>query len=288
MTHIDYDENEFLEYMRGKKKRLVKKYRKDSTLGTYITNLKTFFSFYEKELKDLNSQDILEYKSFLKSKNYANGTINVKLTAIAQLIKFLNNKKGYKLYNIRIEKIDIPKKEFLEETVITREQFAEIQEKCRRKNDYRSLAIFNTLYYTGCRVSELSQIELRHLKDGKANITGKGDVSRNIYLSNPLLMRTIKAYLKVRLNTSVSLFNGKNGALTVRRVQQLWENYCALTGLMGIGIHSLRHLYAIEYMKSNNDLIELQKRLGHKHRDTTEIYLVKKEENIREQIAKIK
>jgi integrase/recombinase XerC len=127
------------------------------------------------------------------------------------------------------------------------------------------------------------------LKAGKVNITGKGDVSRNIYLSNPLLMRTINAYLKIRENTSVSLFTGRNGALTVRRVQQIWEKYCALTGLIGIGIHSLRHLYALEFMKANdNDILELQKRLGHKHRDTTEIYLVKKEENIREQIAKIK
>lgn len=289
MEHKDYNELEFLEYMKTKKKRLVKKWRKEQTLKTYITNLKTFFNFYTtKELSDLNSEDILNYKKYLKNEKYSDGTINVKLSSVAQLIKYLNNSKGYKLYNIRIEKIDIPKKVYLER-VITREEFAIIQEKCRRKSDIRSLAIFNMLYYTGARISELEQIELRHIKEMKCNVKGKGDVSRYLYLSNPLLQRTLNAYIKVREHNSLSFFTGEKGSLTVRRIQQLWSKYCKETGLEGVGIHTLRHLYSLEFMKTNNnDIHELQKRLGHKHSSTTEIYIVKKEDKIREQIAKIR
>ena len=38
-------------------------------------------------------------------------------------------------------------------------------------------------------------------------------------------------------------------------------------------VHDFRHFFAVEFYKKTNDLIELSKRLGHKHFHTTEVYL---------------
>lgn len=289
---IDIDKEDILEYFRSKKKKhsKIRRGRKEDTLSRYFSNLKSFLEFYCNDISELKTKDVTDYKKYLKEKGYSDGTINVKLTALAQFIKYLNNKKGYKIYNVRIEKIEIPRKEYLEK-VITREQFAAIQEKCRRSRDIRSLAIFNTLYYTGCRVSELERIPIGAVKSEKCNIKGKGDINRYLYLSNNLLQRTLNAYLKSRENTSASLFTGINGSLSVRRIQQLWSFYCKECSIQGLGIHTLRHLYALEYIKANgneNAIYELQKRLGHKNLDTTFIYLVNKEDSIKDQINKIK
>lgn len=286
------DKEDILEYFRSKKKKhsKIRKGRKEDTLNRYFSNLKSFLDFYSEDISELKTTNVNDYKKYLKEKKYSDSTINVKLTALAQYIKYLNNSKGYKIYNVRIEKIDIPKKEYLEK-VITRDQFALIQEKCRRSRDIRSLAIFNTLFYTGCRVSELERITVGSIQSEKCNIKGKGDINRYIYLSNNLLKRTLNAYLKARYNTSISLFTGQNGALSTRRIQQLWSHYCKEANVEGLGIHTLRHLYALEYMKVNdgeNAIFELQKRLGHKHLDTTFIYLVKKEGAIKDQVNKIK
>ncbi|MBN2874821.1 MAG: tyrosine recombinase [Spirochaetales bacterium] len=145
----------------------------------------------------------------------------------------------------------------------------------------RDRAIFETLYSTGCRVSELSGLSLADvdLDAGRARVTGKGARQRTVFLSPPAV-EAIRAWLpyraarlKATANTDALFINAKSGQLTSRGIAYLVERRALATGMhKRPSPHGFRHSFATHLLSNGADVRVVQALLGHQNISTTQIY----------------
>lgn len=147
----------------------------------------------------------------------------------------------------------------------------------------RDRALLETLYATGCRVSEIAGLRVRdvHLGEGYCNCRGKGDKQR----ITPLGRRSVGA-IEVYLESErprlaarqspppVALFLSTRGnPLRRERIWELLKRYAARVGApREISPHSLRHSFATHLLAGGADLRQVQEMLGHASIATTQIY----------------
>ncbi|KRN18716.1 site-specific tyrosine recombinase XerD [Lacticaseibacillus camelliae] len=145
----------------------------------------------------------------------------------------------------------------------------------------RDRAIFELMYATGLRVSEVVNLRLDqlHLSLNLLEVTGKGDKQRIVPVS-PQAVDWVNQYLhdsRPRLiksgKPSVVFVNFHGHQLTR---QGIWKNLKAYIADIGIQKdvtpHTLRHSFATNLLENGADLRVVQELLGHADISTTQIY----------------
>jgi integrase/recombinase XerD len=146
----------------------------------------------------------------------------------------------------------------------------------------RNLAIIETLYGCGLRVSELTALKISdlHLKDDYIKVTGKGNKERLVPLGK-VAKRLIVNYLEnVRPHVPVKkegmdiLFLNRRGAPLSRvMIFYILRDLAEKAGIKKkLGPHTLRHSFATHLVEGGADLRAVQEMLGHESITTTEIY----------------
>lgn len=157
-------------------------------------------------------------------------------------------------------------------------------------SNIRDVAMVETLYGTGIRVSELVGLNLGDLDRARNTIRviGKGDKERIVPIGQPAL-RAIDRWLneaRTELSSSQSgeaLFLGSRGKRIDPRVvrQIVYEAMQALGSNKKMGPHALRHSAATHLLEGGADLRTVQEILGHSSLATTQIYTHVSEERIK-------
>ena len=149
----------------------------------------------------------------------------------------------------------------------------------------RDTAIYELLYSSGLRLSELLDLDLSpdnsrgHIdaKAGEAEVTGKGDKRRRIPVGSQALT-AIARWLELRPQLAApdeaALFVSAKGKRLSARVVQLRLKTHALARNIPANVHPhvLRHSFASHVLQSSGDLRAVQEMLGHSSIASTQVY----------------
>lgn len=154
----------------------------------------------------------------------------------------------------------------------------------------RDVAMVETLYGTGIRVSELVGLNLEDIDRNRNTIRviGKGDKERTVPIGQPAL-RAIDRWLGeargelISSESGQALFLGSRGKRIDPRVvrEVVYEAMQALGTNKKLGPHALRHSAATHLLEGGADLRTVQEILGHSSLATTQIYTHVSEERIK-------
>jgi site-specific recombinase XerD len=140
----------------------------------------------------------------------------------------------------------------------------------------RDQVILTLIYSTGLRVSEICALKVRDInfKENRILISGKGGRERYVPL-DAIVEESLKEYVEVRNSGIAELFvSKKGGALTPRAIQYMVKKYAKEANIdKEVTPHKLRHTCATHLLQEGAHLVSIQKLLGHKSLNTTQIYL---------------
>lgn len=146
----------------------------------------------------------------------------------------------------------------------------------------RNVAMLETLYSCGLRVSELVGLKLTqiHPQEGFLQVVGKGNKERLVPVGARAL-KHIRLYVdQVRIHLAVQaahrdvvFLSKRGGALSRQSVFLLIKGLALKVGVKkNISPHTFRHSFATHLVEAGADLRAVQEMLGHESITTTEIY----------------
>ena len=145
----------------------------------------------------------------------------------------------------------------------------------------RNHLIFDMLYGTGIRVSELCEIKHRDIdfKQRTILIHGKGQKDRYVLMNETLTQRLEEYFLSTRKNLmkqndhKYMLVNMQGKPITSRGVRYIVKEVIdQSSSYLNISPHTLRHTFASHLISQGADLRSVQELLGHAHISSTQIY----------------
>lgn len=146
----------------------------------------------------------------------------------------------------------------------------------------RNKAILETLYGSGLRVSELTELKLSnlYLDIELIKVTGKGDKERLVPIGAEAI-KAIKMWIEhVRVHIAIKkgeedivFLNRRGSRLSRVYIFLLIKDLAERIGLnKAISPHTFRHSFATHLVEGGADLRAVQEMLGHESITTTEIY----------------
>ena len=237
-------------------------------------------------VEEIDGLHIREYLGYLYKKN-KKVTIARKLSAIRSFLKFLV-RQGVVTEN-PADFVSTPKQEQLIPDYLSVDNMFRLLDFIKSETvlNLRNRAIFETLYSTGIRVSELAGINVFDVdfQAGLIRVFGKGGKERLVPVGDKAL-EAINAY-RVRLRGDAGLnrdvfspdknnpvfLNNTFGRLSTRSIARILDKIAKDCGLpMPVSPHVLRHSFATHMLDSGADLKVIQEILGHKSLSTTQKY----------------
>lgn len=254
----------------------IEKNYSDHTILNYKIDLEEFFDFLKGiSFKDIDYPVLRRYVAHIRARNLKPRSVARKLSCLRSFFKYLHregivDKNPAKL--LMTPKLDKKLPNFLSE-----EETSTLIESTDtdKSSELRDRAIFETLYSTGIRVSELVGLN-EHSVDSIGNVIrvmGKGKKERIVPIGEKAI-EALMAYAQVRSKKSSALFLNKTGGrLTTRSIRNIINKYIQRAGLhKKVSPHAIRHSFATHLLNRGADLRSVQELLGHMNLSTTQIY----------------
>ncbi len=262
------------------------------------------------DFRSIMPQDISRYLNMYKTDDHAERTVARKRASLSSFYKYLVNNKLADFNpvlgaaNVKIHKSDsvihltVEEQNTLLSCISLGTGLSPVALKRHEQHKKRDLALVTLLLDTGMRVSEIQQANIKdlNLDSFYIVITRKGGNHQTIFFSNEAA-EYLQEYITERISEGACeddpIFISNQGSrMTVRSIENMVKNY-AITALPGKGQlitpHKLRSSFAMGfYEATGNDILMLQRALGHKDLQATNIYAKateKKMENARNIMA---
>ena len=237
----------------------------------------TIKSYKNDILQYLDEEIVLgEFSKYLKicsKKGFSKTTINRKITSIKTFLiwcierNYLESTSLKSVKNLKAEK-KLP-------NVLTANYINELLDNLPIKDpkDIRDKAILELMYSSGLRVSEVSNLSIKDIKNNKSiKVLGKGNKERVL----PITSRAYDVINKYIENSRTIFVNEKSDSFLFLGVRggQLSDREIRRIVKLRVGTfpHSLRHTFATHLLDGGADLRIVQELLGHNDPSTTQIY----------------
>ncbi len=263
-----------------------------NTVDTYENELDEIESFFQdhSELEDfenLDRQHISDLKQyFTKQKELSPSSINRRLSVLKSLLRYLENMGDeIPISPNTIKSLKTKKKNHRPPKMENMKKLLKAPDRYERDPfiKARNRSILETLFSTGCRLSELASINIEDIDDKAIQILGKGSKERTVYLSDQAQKHLIK-YLKHRPKNTAPLYCSKQGnRITARTVQKMVKYYREGLELPDdITPHKIRHAFATRLAQQGADTAAIQHLLGHESLETTTNYINTSDQHAKE------
>jgi integrase/recombinase XerD len=158
----------------------------------------------------------------------------------------------------------------------------------------RNIAMLETMYSCGLRVSELISLKISdlHFNETYISIIGKGDKQRLVPIGGTAIqlienyIRYHRNHIQIKKGSEDMVFLSKRGTPITRQMVFYVIKYLAeKAGIKKVlSPHTFRHSFATHLVEGGADLRAVQEMLGHESITTTEIYTHLDQHFLRENI----
>jgi len=239
----------------------------NNTVRTYVQLFETFINhYYEKDINNLDENDIRNYLSFLITSNKSDSYINQAINSIKFYFEIVLGMPN------RFYDIERPQKKQKLPVVLSKE---EISRLLNTTTNIKHICILQLLYSAGLRRSELINLEITDIESDRMLIfvkDAKGGKDRYTLLSNALL-QNLRTYYREYRPDKYLLEGQKGGKYSVESVGKIVKRAAKKAKIIKrVSSHTLRHSFATHLLENGTDLRYIQTLLGHNSSKTTEIY----------------
>ena len=270
------------------------------TQRNYGIALREFSAWHKEERRQLpvweklQRDDFRAYLRFLGRRNLGRAAIQVQFSALRTFYRFLVRQGVIATSPIR--NLALPKMPKRLPRYLTQAQMLALLEAplkplaTEKKSGrgrpisasicFRDVAIIETIYSCGLRVSELCGLRVDDIDwtEQLARVRGKGKKERLVPIGEPALEAIRRYWSTLRRipggAEAVFLSEGKESTPVAPYIlQNRLKKHLATAGLdPSLTPHKLRHSYATHLLEAGADLRSVQELLGHAHLVTTQVY----------------
>jgi integrase/recombinase XerD len=161
----------------------------------------------------------------------------------------------------------------------------------KRNSTIRDVALFELLFSSGMRVSEISNLRVAmvDLERGVVLVHGKGNKERLIPICDPEVKAALMTYVQLRPEHAATdgyFFTNRAGRrLSEQSIRITLSRYANAAGLEKLTPHVFRHTVATMLLEQGVDLRFIQTFLGHSSIVTTTLYAHVTERSQREALS---
>ena len=257
-----------------------------NTLKAYRIDLGQFGEYTKEEIPD--KEKIEDYITELHKK-FKPKTIKRKIASIKAYYSYLEEREmisdnPFRKIKVKFkENITLPR-------IIPREEIERLlnhmysREHKKSEKGYkcwlRDIAVVETLFATGARVYEISNIRIEavDLNTGLIRLMGKGGKERYVQIASPEILDILKQYYlqntEAIRRSGFFFVNNRGTRYTEQSIRGMLKKYTRSAGIKrNITPHMFRHSFATYLIEEGVDVSCVQQILGHSSIKTTQIYI---------------
>ena len=240
--------------------------RSASTIQKYRRDVITFRKWLGEGFRFCKS-DVIRFKQFLREK-YRLSSANSILSALNMFFRAM----GWE--DCRVMTFKTQRSVYRsEEKELSTAEYHRLLCAAKNKGDLQTGTIMETIAGTGIRISELPFITVECLRERRTLVSLKGK-SREVLLPSGLCAK-LRDYCRKRKILTGSIFVTRTGrpldrSNILHRMKALAE--AANVNREKIFPHNFRHFFAVNYYRTEKDIVRLADLLGHTSINTTRIY----------------
>lgn len=275
-----YPISEYLNYLTFQKR------YSENTILSYQTDLTGFFEFILLEYKineiaQVSTPIIRSWLASLKESKVSSKTVNRKISSLKSFFKYQLRTKVMQVNPVSaISSLKVSRRlpSFIEQsdlqTLLTNDTFEDTFEGKTK------FLIFEILYQTGIRRSELISLKEKHIDKSAGNIKvlGKGNKERIVPVNNSLIkhieeFKSEKRKRFIDTEDPYLLVNSKGDKLYPKYIYNVVKLYLGKVSTNERkSPHILRHSFATHLTNNGAEIKAIQELLGHSSLAATQIY----------------
>ncbi len=232
-----------------------------NTREAYLFSMQCFFERYDEATKT----NALLWKKDLQDAGLKPKSVNIRLNGYNKFVT-MEGRDREKIKTLRVHSATAIS------NVISDSDYMKLCQGLKKDGNLRWYYTIRLMASTGVRVSELIRLKKSDFDRGYAEMWTKGKI-RRIYIPDSFRQEA-KEYYKT-LDSDDYLVRSRNGGeITTRGIAAMLQNLAKRYSIDKevMHPHSFRHLFAVEFLKRNNNLSLLADIMGHSSVATTAIY----------------
>ncbi|AYE39482.1 site-specific tyrosine recombinase XerD [Companilactobacillus zhachilii] len=256
-----------------------------NTIISYQTDILEFSSFLEKRQIKFYPEDHFVVTQFFAEQDKMNKSKTSQMRMFSSLRKFYQWMEIVDKVKVNpMNELDAPKKGTHLPVVLSMDEVNSLIESpdVSTSLGVRDRTIFEVMYATGLRVSELVNLSMDdlHLDLKLIKTLGKGDKERLLPIGDTAIAWLKKYFAETRAELVAEygpqkevFLNFRGKKLTRQSIWRMIKKYIAQVGIKkDVTPHTLRHSFATNLLENGADLRVVQELLGHSDISTTQIY----------------